>query len=144
MKNCTTVNNADLVINEATFKEAIRLQKVIFEEAKKLKLDIGDIDIEVFSSVKMLLNTFKDMFLNLMTSKEFEDVLFQCLKHCTYNDVQITPNLFEDIAEARCDYYEIIKECLEVNLSPFLKSLTSQLSSLFPTTKLDNQELEVQ
>ena len=141
MKECTTANNANLKINDATFSEAIELQRVIFEEAKKLKLDIGEIEVEQFSSVSSLLNCFKDLFLNLMTSKDFDAIVFKCLKHCTYNDIQITKNLFEDIPDVRGDYYEIIKECVEYNLAPFIKSLTSQLSILFPTQTQDIQKL---
>lgn len=141
MKECTTANNATLVLNDATFEEAINLQQEIFEQAKKLKIDVGEIEIEQFGSVSSFLNCFKDLFLNLMTSQNFNKIIFQCLKHCTYNDIQITKNLFEDIPDARGDYYEILKECIEYNLSPFMKSLTSQLLTLLPTQIQDTQEL---
>ena len=144
MKECTTVNNATLVLNEGTFDEAIQLQKVIFEEAKKLKIDIGELEIEQFGSVSSLLNCFKDLFLNLMTSKEFDTIIFKCLKHCTYNDIAVTKTLFEDVPDARGDYYQIVKECIEINLAPFMKSLTSQLSILFPIPTQDTQELNTQ
>ena len=148
-KECTTVNgNATLVLNEATFADCIILQSVIMEEAKKLKLDIGEIEIEdvkgfEVTSMSKLLDNIKDLFFGLMTSDKFERIIFKCLQSCTYNGIKITKQLFDDVPEARQDYYQIIKECIEVNLNPFLKSLTSQLSILFPTPTSDNQESDL-
>ena len=141
-KECTTVNgNAELILNEATFADCIVLQSVIMEEAKKLKVDIGQIDIDFDgASVSNLLDSIKDLFLNLMTSEKFDRIIFKCLSYCTYNNAKITKQLFDDMPEARADYYQIIKECVEINLAPFLKSLTSQLSTLLPTVTSDNQE----
>lgn len=149
VKECTTVNgNATLVLNEATFADCIILQSVIMEEAKKLKLDIGEIEIEdvkgfEVTSMSKLLDNIKDLFFGLMTSDKFERIIFKCLGYCTYNDIKITKQLFDDMPEARADYYQIIKECVEVNLNPFLKSLTSQLSTLFPIPTSDNQESDL-
>ena len=111
------------------------------EEAKKLKVDIGEIELDFGgASVSSLLDSIKDLFLNLMTSEKFDKIVFECLKNCTYNGIKITKQLFDDIPEARADYYQIIKECVEINLAPFLKSLTSQLSTLLPTVTSDSQE----
>lgn len=142
VKECTTVNgNATLILNEATFADCIVLQSVIMEEAKKLKLDIGEIEIDFGgASVTSLLDSIKDLFFGLMTSEKFDRIIFKCLSYCTYNNAKITKQLFDDIPEARADYYQIIKECVEINLAPFLKSLTSQLSTLLPTVTSDNQE----
>ena len=142
MKECTTVNgNATLILNEATFQDCIILQSVVMEEAKKLKLDIGEMEID-FSGIGLsnLLDTVKDLFFGLMTSDKFDRIIFKCLSSCTYNGIKITKQLFDDVPEARGDYYQIIKECLEVNLNPFIKSLTSQLLTLLPTPTSGNQE----
>ena len=150
VKECTTVNgNATLVLEEATFADCIILQSVIMEEAKKLKIDIGNIEIEdvkgfEVTSMSNLLDNIKDLFFGLMTSEKFDRIIFKCLSSCTYNGIKITKQLFEDIHEARQDYYQIIKECVEINLNPFLKSLTSLLSMLFPTTTSNNQESGLQ
>lgn len=145
-KECTTVNgNAELILNEATFADCLILQSVIMEEAKKLKVDIGEIELDFGgSSVTSLLDSIKDLFLNLMTSEKFDRIVFKCLSYCTYNNVKITKQLFDDVPESRADYYQIIKECVEINLAPFLKSLTSQLSTLLPTVTSDNQESDSQ
>ena len=146
VKECTTVNgNAELILNEATFADCLILQSVIMEEAKKLKIDIGQIDIDFDgASITSLLDSIKDLFFNLMTSEKFDRIVFKCLSYCTYNNVKITKQLFDDVPEARADYYQIIKECVEINLAPFLKSLTSQLSTLLPTVTLENQESNIQ
>lgn len=141
-KECTTDNgNATLILNEATFADCIILQSVIMEEAKKLKIDIGEMDISLnVSSMSNLLDNIKDLFFGLMTSDKFDRIIFKCLNSCTYNGVKITKQLFDDMPEARQDYYQIIKECVEINLNPFLKSLTSQLSTLFTIPMSENQE----
>ena len=141
VKECTTVNgNATLILNEATFADCLILQSVIMEEAKKLKINVGEIEIDFGgASVTSLLDSVKDLFFGLMISEKFDRIVFKCLSYCTYNNAKITKQLFDDMPEARSDYYQIIKECLEINLSPFLKSLTSQLSTLLPTTISDNQ-----
>lgn len=146
VKECTTVNgNATLVLNEATFADCIILQSVMMEEAKKLKIDIGDMDISLnVSSMSNLLDNIKDLFFGLMTSEKFDRIIFKCLGSCTYNGVKITKQLFDDMPEARQDYYQIIKECVEINLNPFRKSLTSQLSTLFTIPMSENQESNTQ
>ena len=142
VKECTTVNgNATLILHEATFADCIILQSVIMEEAKKLKIDIGDMDISLnITSMSNLLDNVKDLFFGLMTSEKFDRIIFKCLTTCTYNGIKITKQLFDDMPEARQDYYQIIKECVEINLNPFLKSLTSQLSTLFTIPMSENQE----
>ncbi len=146
VKECTTVNgNAELILNEATFADCIILQSAIMEEAKKLKIDIGDMDISLnVSSISNLLDNIKDLFFGLMTSDKFDRIIFKCLASCTYNGIKITKQLFDDMPEARQDYYQIIKECVEINLNPFLKSLTSQLSTLFTIPMSENQESDTQ
>jgi hypothetical protein len=98
-----------------------------------------DISLNV-SSMSNLLDNIKDLFFGLMTSEKFDRIIFKCLASCTYNGIKITKQLFDDMPEARQDYYQIIKECVEINLNPFLKSLTSQLSTLFQIPMSESQE----
>ena len=122
-----TENGKSLVVNEATFEEVLELKKAFQEQLKNLDFDITRLEgLGVEKSIESLI-----MFLlNTETSERFEEALFQCLKSCTYENVSITKDLFNDMVEARNDYYEIIKECVQVNLRPFMQSLSSQFPFL--------------
>ena len=122
-------NGREMMIEEAPFKKANALKKAFEEELKNLDYDLGgtaslDLNDSIQSGVEFLLS--------MDTSERFEMAVYDCLKHCTYENVIITEQLFDDMKEAREDYYEIIKECVVVNLRPFMKSLSSQ----FPILKL--------
>ena len=117
----------------APFKDAIRLKKEVLKclnqagIIKELKLETKKNSevTDVFSSLSNLLITMD-------TSDSFETAIFDCLKVCIYDNTHsITLQLFNDKPELQEDYYEIITKCCEVNLRPFFKSLTSELSSRF-------------
>lgn len=64
------------------------------------------------------------------TSSDFEKALFECLKHCLYDEFYpINEKLFEDKPEAIEDYYEIVAKCIEENLRPFFKSLVTAFNT---------------
>lgn len=128
-------NGARIVINLASFKEATALKKAIEKELLKteVKLDAKSLqEINEKYSMIEFINIAKNFIFSCETSDEFERVLFDCLKHCTYDSIQIKEQLFDDVPEAREDYYIIVFECIKENVLPFFKSLPSKLSILNP------------
>jgi hypothetical protein len=123
----TTENKGELVLNEAPFKEVLELKKAIQENLKSTGLSLDSLEGEDVSSA---LQNMIDLLLVLDTSERTERAIFECLVHCTYNNAKINEQLFNDLPEARADYYEIIRGCIEVNLRPFMKSLSSQFPIL--------------
>lgn len=122
-----TANDANLIINEASWNEVNELKKSILEELKELDFDLNKIEgMNLAESTESIIL----FLLNTDTSPRFEMALFDCLKHCTYDNISITPQLFDDLPQARGDYYEIVKECVVVNLRPFMKSLSLQFPIL--------------
>lgn len=140
--------NNRVVINPVPWQLATKLKNVIFKEIQKypvgVKLisalrdskgngkNVADVlsgtDIE-FSNV---LDFIKDCLIGLDTNEAIQSTLYECLAYCTYQSTRkINAQLFDDVPEAREDYYEIVAKCLECNLRPFLKSLQSQFSTLF-------------
>ncbi len=134
-------SGARIVINPASFKEATALKKCIEKELinAKLPFDIGKVSGLAEAKDELnkygltdLLEIAKNVVLSCDTSEEFEKALFDCLKHCTYDNVQIREQLFDDIPDAREDYYTIVFECIKENVLPFFKGLLSKSSILKP------------
>ena len=120
-----------LIINTASTAEVKYLKNVLLEEIKKYPLGLkllgnteSVFDKQVdFSSV---FDFIKNVLISVDISETAENAIFECLKHCVYDRThKITLDLFDEIEEAREDYYEIIFACIEENLKPFIKSLVS-------------------
>ena len=120
-----------LIVNTASTAEVKFLKNVLLEEVKKyplgLKLlgntaSIFDKQVD-FTSV---FDFIKNVLISVDVSETAEAAIFECLKHCVYDRThKITLDLFDEVEEAREDYYEIIFACAEENLRPFIKSLVS-------------------
>lgn len=129
----TTCTGNAVIINCATMKEVQRLKSVIFNEIRKspigIKLIGGETSLfEKEMDFTGIFDFIKNTLIGIDTSEEFNDAIFDCLKHCTYKKVhKITEELFDNeaVPEARQDYYEIIFACIEENLRPFIQSLIS-------------------
>lgn len=125
-----------LIINTASVSEVKTLKNVIFTEMKKYPLGIKLLGNTVNVLDKQIdftavFDFIKDVIISIDTSDEAESAIYDCLKHCVYDRVhKVTPELFDELEETREDYYEIIYACVEHNLSPFIKSLISTLSTL--------------
>ena len=142
MREIRGVNGAAIIINPASFKLVKQLRGCIANELKKIQIDIGNpqsldaIKKEFNGNVSKYLNCFKDILLNLETSESFENVVWNCLKECLYDNKAITPTLFDDIPSAREDYDLIVYECIKENMAPFFKSLGGLLSAPKASTEL--------
>lgn len=120
-----------LIINTATTAEVKYLKNALLEELKQyplgLKLlgntqSIFDKQVD-FTSV---FDFIKNVLISIDISETAENAIFDCLKHCVYDKThKVTQDLFDEVEEAREDYYEIIFACIEENLKPFIKSLVS-------------------
>jgi len=134
-----------LIINTASTAEVKCLKNVLLEEIKKypigLKL-LGNTE-SVFDKQVDFTSVFdfiKNTLISVDISETVENAVFDCLKHCVYDRThKITLDLFDEIEEAREDYYEIIFACIEENLRPFIKSLVSMWKTNAP--KLGKSQL---
>lgn len=133
MKEFKGCNGAKIVINEATWGDVRKLKKVLAIELLKLGIDIdkeflGQTEENLMVGSK-LFQLLKDVYLTLEASDDFNDEIMNCLQYCTYDNIQIKEQLFDDKPEAREDYYDMVIGCLEVNLSPFIKKILSKFSN---------------
>ena len=110
-------SGSTLVISLPPFAEAKELFQAILEEVKDLKLD---------PKTEMDINFFKDIFCAGFSSKKIEKALNACMKRCTYNDLKMDENTFED-EKAREDYLSVVYEIIKEVISPFMKTLTALL-----------------
>lgn len=138
MEFVTQNGNVEVDIQSASFKDACNLKKAV---AKGL---IGkDLGFDGQSLMDIKLDSILQLLVDIDTSDEFEKAVMECLKCCIYDkggkNLKINAQLFDDIPEAREDYYEIVTKCVEVNLRPFFKSLASEFKTLLATLPSENQ-----
>lgn len=132
MEFITQNGNKECIITAASFKDAVNLKKAVMkcllnvDTLKGVNLD----NLQGLDSTKIF-DALGKLIVNMDVSEDFEKAVFSCLSICLYNGFKINMQLFDDFAEAREDYYEIISKCCEVNLNPFLKSLVSELKQRF-------------
>lgn len=145
MKEFKGTNGAKIVINEAPMRDVKRLRQVIAKELMKQNIDIGnprsiqELIGTVNNHISTYLNIIKNTLLGLEVSEEFNSIMWQCMKICTYDEKTITEQLFDDIPEARVDYDLIQKEVIQVNLAPFMKPLLGMFSTLNEETTNNQQ-----
>lgn len=114
-KEITTVKGGIKVkFNEADFLTANKLRSILTQAVKKQGYDMSKLDGLITIEV-------------IDCNSDLVDILFDCLKRCTYAGEKISRDTFEPI-EARIDYYEIMMTCLEVNYLPFVQAPDSLLT----------------
>lgn len=144
MKELQGNNGAHIIINAAPFGVVKQLRQCVAEQLKAISIDIGNPETlnelkgAFNNNVSRYLNDFKNLILGLETSNRFQEVMWQCLSHCVYDNKQIKESLFDDIEQARNDYDLIVYECIKENLAPFFSNLIGKLSIL------ENSKEEVQ
>lgn len=138
MEFVTQNGGVTVEVKAASFKDASNLKKAV---AKGLKGNNLGLDGANISDIK--LDSIIQLLIDIDTSEDFERALLECLKYCIYDkggkNLKINVNLFDDIPEAREDYYEIITKCCEENLRPFFKSLVSEFNHRLATIPSESQ-----
>jgi hypothetical protein len=121
-------SGAKLVVSVCPFQDANALLKALLKSAKGLPLpkDLMEADLSVM----------KDGLIAAATSDDVEAALFKCGERCAYQNVKVTPELFDDknLGElARKDYYAIWTKVVEVNCTPFFAQTFSMLKARLQT-----------
>lgn len=140
MKKIKLKSGAMLEITPTSFKNAKGLLNAIANEFKKINIDIDKLDMkqELNSGV---INSFKSIILEIITSENIENELNKCFETCLYNNYKINEDLFDDVKlgeDARADYYFICWEVARTNLLPFMKNLNfKSLIDLIPNKSIN-------
>lgn len=117
MSEITTKSGAKVAINIARWEDAKKLKAAILRELA----DAG-IKLDTEADIQTLLPAV----LKVDSSEAVDTALWPCLIKCTRDSAKITSATF-DSEEGRGDYYEIVWECIMVNLRPLVESLMSVL-----------------
>lgn len=122
----TGTNGKTIVINAAGFKDAFELKNSIEESIKGQQLDL----VKKGTSLEnMDIAPLIQLVLSIDSNERFNTALFKCLEKCLYDQEKITEKTFEKV-ENRADYYNIVIECVKVNISPFFVGLISRLKDM--------------
>ncbi len=82
--------------------------------------------------MQMDLTILKDVFIDAASSDTVERCLFKCMERVSYQDVKVTPALFDDVKlgeQSRGDLLEIYWKVIEVNCAPFFVKAFSVLKA---------------
>lgn len=131
MQFTTQNGQKEVILNTAGFKDATELKKAVMKILGNAKLPNFDANALHSADVGVIVNLITQLIFSADSSDEFENAVFKCLAQSHYDKKQINIQLFDDMPEAREDYYEIISKCCEVNLRPFFKSLVSECKTRF-------------
>ena len=139
MEFITQNGNVTVDIIPASFKDACNLKKAVAKGIVGKDLGIGNNNL-----MDIKLDSILQLLVDIDTSDDFEKAILECLKSCIYDkggkNLKITAQLFDDIPNAREDYYEIVTKCCEENLRPFFKSLASEFKARLAAMPNENQE----
>ena len=128
-------------IKFAGFEDAMNLKDALTEELANSKFSLNTLDLSQGSSSlqDMDLDVFLDAALRLDSSKTVRSALFKCLESSLYNGEKITVHTFDDIKAVE-NYYQIMVECVKVNLTPFFQKLASHLTKFNLEAFIDSQK----
>jgi hypothetical protein len=132
----TMASGSKLNVTMSSFQEANALKNALLVAVKGVP-GLDD---------SLLAGTAKDqeigpilaILVNAATSEEVERHLFKCFERCTYDNIRVTRDLFDDAKiglQARQDYYEMSVKVIQENCLPFFKQALSLFAQL--RTKAD-------
>lgn len=132
MSEITVPSGSKVVINVGGFEDTIALKNAIIREASKNGA-LGSLnfssDISKLASLAALVDS----------SPEVYAAIWPCLSRCTYDGEKITKKTFEPV-EARKDFYDIVIECVKVNVTPFFESVLSKFKDFQATLRASESQ----
>ncbi len=120
----TLQSGAKLHVTPAPFADANALRKALLQTAKGVPLGADPMQMD--------LTILKDVFIDAASSDTVERCLFKCMERVSYQDVKVTPALFDDVKlgeQSRGDLLEIYWKVIEVNCAPFFVKAFSVLKA---------------
>ncbi|TDE17716.1 phage tail assembly chaperone [Dyadobacter psychrotolerans] len=139
MEQLTVPSGAKVVMDIASFEDAMALKNAVEREIKEAKLSINLAGVSSTSDLDI--GEFLTMAMAVDSSAEVNRCLMKCLMRCTYNGEKITANTFEP-RECRQDYMPIMMQCMKDNLTDFFKPLVSKLFGLSSIQSTNTQKQE--
>ena len=132
-KQLTSANGLPIILNYANMEDVEQLIQLIARKAKELNLTevikslSSSMEEFLAQDLETVLPLLQQIICELESSEEFNNIVYNLLRVCTYNGIVITRQLFNDKPELREDFYTLKIEVIKFNLSPFLKNLSGRL-----------------
>lgn len=132
-KQLTSANGLPIILNYANMEDVEQLIQLIARKAKELNLTevirslSSGMEEFLAQDLETILPLLQQVICELEGSEEFNNIVYNLLRVCTYNGIVITRQLFNDKPELREDFYTLKIEVIKFNLSPFLKNLSGRL-----------------
>ena len=148
----TLTSGKILVMDTISFELCCNIIDILLIEIKKSNIKYPQ--IKNLNSISDLLKlSLKDLNFNvvefvgnslfsLLTSKELRDLLFKAFERFTYDNIRITRQLFDDVPEARKDYYEICYNTLKEIVQFFFPNLISTISETMEEMEEEEEKME--
>lgn len=127
----TLKTGAVLQVTIASFEDADELAKIVARELLVVNFDLDTLDFSALGEKDI--NTFKNVFFQLIASKPLAAQLWACAGKCLLNDERITKATFQP-ENMREHYFPCMLEVMKANLIPFFKGLGSLFSALSAPT----------
>lgn len=132
-KQLTSASGLPIILNYANMEDVEQLIQLIARKAKELNLTeiirslSSGMEEFLAQDLETILPLLQQVICELEGSEEFNNIVYNLLRVCTYNGIVITRQLFNDKPELREDFYTLKIEVIKFNLSPFLKNLSGRL-----------------
>ena len=116
----------ELQMTMLSFAEAMVMYRIVAEEVKKINLLEESKLVEVITSIT----------LSLTISEKLAECVQSAFGRCQYGNRKIEMEMFEN-AEMREEYFEICKEIILYNVTPFLpKKVLKYIEEINPKPKV--------
>ena len=140
MASFTAPSGARVEVSISDYSTCFDLMKAVLKAVRsggvssKIPDNIQLSDLGKFSEMDIKdLGGFADAVIDIITSKEVEELTFKCMERATYNDQRITRATFEPEA-TRGDFIFVAFQVIKINLNPFGSHLSSGLKDMFQGT----------
>ena len=137
MASFTAPSGAKVEVTISDYSTCFDLMKAVLKAvrsggvASKIPENLQLSDLGKFSEMDIKdLGGFADAVIDIITSKEVEELAFKCMERAIYNDQRITRATFEP-EEARGDFIFVAFQVIKINLNPFGSRLSSGLRDMF-------------
>lgn len=146
MDSFTAPSGARVQITLSDYSTSYDLLKAVLKAvrqggvASKVPDNVQLSDLGKFSELDIRdLGGFADAVIDVITSKEVEELVFRCMARATYDDQRITGPQFFDEEKRRGDFLWVAYEVIKVNLGPFGSHLQSGLKGIFQSGTISSR-----
>jgi len=140
----TAPSGAAVEITLSEFQIGFDLMRAVLKAARaggigsKMPEKLSDLAGLANKDVKEIAG-FIDIIIDILASKEVEDLIYKCFEKCTYNNARITRDTW-DKEDARGDFLWVAYIVGFENIRPFVSHLLSGLKTTFPAAKNDSRQ----